>query len=512
MVAGREEGRPGRNAGGSPAASTTIGEVLGVPSSRPWGPQNVEHDRGDGRLWSEMMREIGRLRRLAGNDAAPATFPALLRDLWAIFYKVAPRFVPEGEVDPAHRRGRPLLERILGAEETEHARVTTCRDELLSALAVVRAAESLLEEARERPALREAFFAEEIPPPDTQEGPAPEEPGVAPTEGLPGSELPPPVPPMLLRRAARAAAGAADKEASGLEATLSGWGLSGSDLARVPLGERLKLLETLRTPRMGRLAEVVGRMRNVARAGKREKAGREPDELHSLGLGRDLSRVLPQEIALLKRPGLKREFHRRFSEGRLLCYDLKTDEPQGKGPLIALVDSSGSMRGSKMDWATAVALALVETAVFPGGGSGPGGREAAILFFGTRLVQETRFSPGEKDARKLLEVASVGGSGGTDYRPALDRAAEVLREERRFSGADVVLITDALCRLPEGYVRGFLECKAATGFSLHSVLIGQKDEWNELSRYSDRVWEAGALSDRVAAGVFGAVSTTRGRP
>lgn len=495
-----------RSLGGRARKAAGVEDVLGVaapgfpeglPKGLPAARHNVEQDKTDARLWREVNEGLARLRRLAEEARAPETFPALLRDLWAILYRAAPRLIPEEEVDPAYAGHRPLLERFLVAEETATTRVSTCLDELLSALAAIRAGEALLEAMREEPALAGAGapvpagggapgggFDGDADADEPEGGPSDPggEGGASAVPGRPSS--------VALRRAARAAAGAAMEEAEVVGAALNGWGLETSDFSRAPIGDRLVMLEKLRSPRMRRLAETVGRMRNLARAGRRERVGREPEEVHAVTVGADLPRVLPQELALLRRPETRGEFYRRLVDRRLLCYELKTTDRKAKGPLVALVDCSGSMSGAKMDWATAVALALVEVACMHQK------RPAAVLFFDTRVVQETRFEPDEHDPAKLLEVATVAGTGDTDYRPALDRARDIVREERPFALADVVLVTDALCRLPDAYVEALLEDKRRLNLSLYSVLIGaQVDPWGELGRYSDGVWSARDLRD-----------------
>ena len=216
-------------------------------------------------------------------------------------------------------------------------------------------------------------------------------------------------------------------------------------------------------------------------------------------LSGDLGRLLPSELALLASPQEERSLAAlgRLSRGEALSWELRGKEKDKKGPLIALVDCSGSMdepfgagtprAHKKMEWATAVALGLVDLAA--GRGATPK-RESAVVFFNARVVHEVRFAPGERDARKLLGVATVRADGGTRYEPAIERAMEIARESG-YEGADLVLVTDELCRVGEGVLRGFLEEKERRKTRLLSVVIGHAST-GELGRYSDRVW---ALTD-----------------
>ncbi|MDP9488011.1 MAG: hypothetical protein M3Q49_19845, partial [Actinomycetota bacterium] len=158
---------------------------------------------------------------------------------------------------------------------------------------------------------------------------------------------------------------------------------------------------------------------------------------------------------------------------------------------------------NKMEWATAVSLGLVDLAAGRGGSPR---RASAVLFFNARVTHEVRFAPGERDARKLLDVATVRAGGGTSYEPVIARALEIARESE-YEGADLVLVTDELCRVDEGFLKGFLEEKERRKMRLLSVVVGYASS-GELARYSDRVWAltdlAGPASLMGAAGeVFG---------
>jgi len=255
-------------------------------------------------------------------------------------------------------------------------------------------------------------------------------------------------------------------------------------------------------------------MRSLARQKAKEKVRERRDEVHSIELSGDLGCLLPSELALLASPQEERSLTAlgRLARGESLSWELRGKEKEKKGPLIAMIDSSGSMgealAGSphkKMEWATALALGLVDLSA---GRGGLPRRASAVLFFNARVAHEVRFAPGERDARKLLDVATVRAGGGTSYEPAIERALEIARESD-YAGADLVLVTDELCRADEGFLNAFLEEKERRKMRLLSVVVGYASG-GELARYSDRVWAltdlAGPASLMGAAGeVFGLI-------
>jgi len=429
-------------------------------------------------------------------------------------------------VEPHHRQAnRPFVERALEDPDTYRARAATRLDVASSGLAALAAGERLLEEIKNKPGLT-GFFerAAEAPlseggvdeqPERSRDTPA-DDPGAeeARPEGQPaaegeaseGEQHAPEVPGRDARRAVRRATCAGREEADGVASAMAGWGLAPADLARVPLGERLELLKLLSGERMAHLLEMVGRMRNMARKSARNAVRERTDEIHSVQTSGDVFRLLPSELAALASevPERRLEAEARLIEGHSLSWELKAHEKEKRGPVVAMIDSSGSMEGHPMEWAAAVALGVVDLAAGRGGLSK---RASALLHFNERIISEVRFAPGERDPRKLLCVATVGASGGTAYEPALERALEIAAESF-YEGADLLLITDERCRLGDPFLRKFLGEKQRRRMRLFSVVIGARSS-GELERYSDGVWTLGDLAggypDDVAAKLFGSL-------
>lgn len=163
-----------------------------------------------------------------------------------------------------------------------------------------------------------------------------------------------------------------------------------------------------------------------------------------------------------------------------------------------------------MQWATAVALALVDLAA--GGAGTSDKRPAALVFFNEDVKKVVRFSPGERDPRKLLEVATVGPSGGTRYEPAWKQMFTLCGESVH-QGADMLFVTDGICRVPEEFAAWIRDEKARLGASAYAVLLqstgssspATAPEERELERYSDEVWTTRDLvsgGDGLAGDIF----------
>ncbi len=309
------------------------------PTPTPPGDQNLAMDSYDKRLFEEAKAATGRLRNMLDADDASDTLDPLARDLFAAFYKAQPDLLPEERVrERPLRANRPFLETLLEDPKTYETRATTTLDELYSTAAATAATEEYLDQLQENPDL--------APPPaqPPEAGDAPDELGEE-DQAPGGPDGEPPAGPSgrALRKAARAVADAAQTEAEDLADAMDSWGIEPADLKTVPLRERLELAGRLRGPDLRRLADLVGRMRNLNRAKAREKVAARRDEVHSVASGRpdDPARVLPSELsALASKKRLRRlDFLRRFVEGKVLHYELRRDDRKARGPIVALIDS-----------------------------------------------------------------------------------------------------------------------------------------------------------------------------
>ena len=449
----------------------------------PQKKQNIKQDRYDHTIFEEIRSASEKIQTLNNTG----TFPELIQDLWAAFYKMHPELEEEEKLNPGHRVNRPFVERLLEDSATKEARITTALDEFSSAVAAAAAGEKIATEIAERADLKKAMdharasmAVPESEQTDEEKAQAKIEVEKA-LEKLDGSARD-------VRRAVREAIQAGREEAEKMQGVLAGWGLEPGDLKYMPIGDRLKIADALtRDSRMKRIADLVGKMRNLARAKQKQKMKHRRDEIHSITIGSELHHILPQELGALRHPLRKLDFYRRFTEGQLLQYDLQSQEKLARGPIVAMIDISGSMIGDPIEWAIAAALALADTARRQK-------RFCHILFFNAEVKKEFSFTPGEKDPEKYVEMSSIGVSGGTDYAPAIQRAQAVISSQKEYRNADVVMVTDGLCYLDDLSIELIQEWKRSCNISCFAILLeagmrGTHGGIAELKRWNDRAWQ-----------------------
>ncbi|MFD7713634.1 VWA domain-containing protein, partial [Streptomyces sp. NPDC059786] len=248
---------------------------------------------------------------------------------------------------------------------------------------------------------------------------------------------------------------------------------------RMPFDERARLAERLRTGRLARWAELIGRFRQMAAGERARKVENTTGELVGVTLGDDLSRVIPSELAGLGLPALRAVFAARYAAGELMLHDSQGEQATGRGAVIACVDTSHSMyvEGpggvTREAWTKACALALLDQA-----------RSAerdfvGILFSAPGRLQVFRFPAAEPAGiARTLDFAESFLGGGTSYQTPLSAAAEVLAAEfddtARARG-DIVLLTDDECGVTEEWTRGWNDAKHRLGFRVFGVAVGAPD-------------------------------------
>ncbi len=274
-----------------------------------------------------------------------------------------------------------------------------------------------------------------------------------------------------------------------------GGGQRSSPGAQIELGHRLA-----RNPKLKRMAQLVGRMRESARALRQKLYERRDAEVYEVGMGADLNHLLPPELLALRHPMLRRDFARRLIERELLVYALRAREEKGRGPMIVCLDGSSSMAGDKEIWSKAVTLTLLDIA------RRQRRRFRSICFSSAETplqildLNDALHHTG--DMQQVFALAEYFPGGGTDFQKPLAAALDCLRRAKHRRG-DIVFITDGECRVDPEWLREFKREKDRLGFSLFSVLIDVgASSLGALKDFSDQITSVSQLTSDATRDIF----------
>lgn len=215
-----------------------------------------------------------------------------------------------------------------------------------------------------------------------------------------------------------------------------GAGTSCGQIANRTAGAAVWLAQRLsRDERLRRIALLAGRFKRIAAHKRHAKVRHGSDEVTDVALGADLGRLLPVELARLTHPRLRLAALRDLVERKALQYELRGTASLGRGPLVVALDKSGSMEGQPDIWATAVALALLDTAQRER-------RPFALLGFDARVKYEALVAAGQALPEDGLFIAC---SGGTSIQAAVLRGLDIIEANPgALRRADVVVVTDGV--------------------------------------------------------------------
>lgn len=199
-----------------------------------------------------------------------------------------------------------------------------------------------------------------------------------------------------------------------------------------------------------------------------------PSEVRGLELGRELSRVLAAELSWLADPDTEYVFWHRYLTGQLMQLELdqelvRAKDPsrvpvgQGRGPIVLLLDTSGSMRGEPELLSKAVALAVLRLALTQR-------RRCLLVAFGAGRQLRTADLCDNSDPA-LAELLGGRFAGGTDPLKAIDAALELGAEN-----ADLFMVSDGQFVVQDALKERLVEAEQGRGMRCFGLLIGEGEQ------------------------------------
>ncbi|AKB80356.1 hypothetical protein MSHOH_3873 [Methanosarcina horonobensis HB-1 = JCM 15518] len=237
------------------------------------------------------------------------------------------------------------------------------------------------------------------------------------------------------------------------------------------------------------ILEQVGRIELEYGSKKLRLSPHSKSEVHTITFSGDIQTLLPIETVKLKNPILKRKFYADMIEEKLLTYQLRGENwnsdiegKKRKGPVVALVDTSASMRGTPELLAKAVVLAVARRMLRES-------RDVKVILFSSKWqTVEIELTDKKRMGKEFLEFLKYTFGGGTDFNTALRAGLKAVKGEKAFQGADLLFLTDGSSELSERpLIREWNEIKAERKARIFSLIIGNYDAGG-LDQVSDHTY------------------------
>ena len=196
-------------------------------------------------------------------------------------------------------------------------------------------------------------------------------------------------------------------------------------------------------------------------------------EVHGTHRSDDVMRMLPSELLNLEDETLEVLFYARLLEKNLLTYELQgvtfvngeeTETTQKRtGPVVACLDTSGSMQGAPLLKAKALLLAIANILKQED-------RSLHVLLFGSAGEIREFSMVGQNNSAGLLKFLQQGFGGGTDFETPLKHAFEIIASQKDYKKADVLMISDGDCSLSPEFTKTLKTQKEILNCMVYSVL------------------------------------------
>jgi len=262
----------------------------------------------------------------------------------------------------------------------------------------------------------------------------------------------------------------AKESAAELQDFIQSFGLEqNNEFIRSSYQDKLALLDKLRnSSKLQKIAKMAGKYRRMAIMSQREKVRRGNNEFVDIETGNDLDKIIPMEFLKLLDDDLDIIFFKNYIEKSLLQSEFGIKERKQEGPIVCCIDSSGSMSGEPEIWAKSVALGLLEICKIQK-------RSFVAIHFDCSRKETLQFQEfplgHQNNPNKLIEMAELFLGGGTAFEPPLDLARDKIMQEKNFSKADIIFITDGESVVRDNWLLEYLKWKKEMSVKIHSIII-----------------------------------------
>lgn len=265
-----------------------------------------------------------------------------------------------------------------------------------------------------------------------------------------------------------------------------GMGAGGSKLDQAALAEYFRRVRS--DTNLRKILEFAGNAIRRCRALQRTKTTASRGELAGIELGGDVGRLVPWEMSQVAGavPELETLALLRLAQRRSLCYRHRKVERKGSGPIVIVVDESGSMNGEKITAAKGIALALAWLARQQN-------RWTALVGFaggteGTRVA----CPPNVTDQAAVIEWLTHFYGGGTCLDVPTSELPNVYWPEFVAQGlqrgkTDVIIVTDAIVEADDEMVDNYRRWAAAEQVTTYGIVIANH-EAGSFGEVCDRHW------------------------
>ena len=237
-----------------------------------------------------------------------------------------------------------------------------------------------------------------------------------------------------------------------------------------------------------KLAKLIGRSGSVAFKPSGHFPTAAKSDITGITIGDNLSTLLPSETALLSCPATQPTFYHNYVEKRLQIFASASSGnapvTHQDGPVIICLDTSGSMRGEKVEIACNLTMAITIIAQRRK-------RDVLVVKYSDWhfLLKVTKLSRQREDLEKFL--SSYQGRGNAENELFRWLFKDILPNKKAFDTADILCITDFGWTPLNDYTIKLIESFKRKGMIFYGLNVLGFEKWSfdSMTTVCDSLWK-----------------------
>ena len=237
-----------------------------------------------------------------------------------------------------------------------------------------------------------------------------------------------------------------------------------------------------------KLAKLIGRSGSVDFKPSGHFPTAAKSDITGITIGDNLSSLLPSETALLSCPATQPTFYHNYVEKRLQIFASASSGnapvTHQDGPVIICLDTSGSMRGEKVEIACNLTMAITIIAQRRK-------RDVLVVKYSDWhfLLKVTKLSRQREDLEKFL--SSYQGRGNAENELFRWLFKDILPNEKAFDTADILCITDFGWEPLNDYTIKLIESFKRKGMIFYGLNVLGFEKWSfdSMTTVCDSLWK-----------------------
>ena len=237
-----------------------------------------------------------------------------------------------------------------------------------------------------------------------------------------------------------------------------------------------------------KLAKIIGRSGSVDFKPSGHFPTAAKSDITGITIGDNLSSLLPSETALLSCPATQPTFYHNYVEKRLQIFASASSGnapvTHQDGPVIICLDTSGSMRGEKVEIACNLTMAITIIAQRRK-------RDVLVVKYSDWhfLLKVTKLSRQREDLEKFL--SSYQGCGNAENELFRWLFKDILPNEKAFYTADILCITDFGWTPLNDYTIKLIESFKRKGMIFYGLNVLGFEKWSfdPMTTVCDSLWK-----------------------